>query len=157
MDFRKTKCGTQTSIHINGTEVERVTSFKFLGVHICGHPNPGQEAHQRLLFLRTLKKVHLSHQILRILTNCITIWYGNWDRKALQRVVKTAQCITGSSLHSIKAVQQKRYLRCAALSRTVLTPATDCFTYSPLGGVTGLCIPEPAGSRTASSLRLSPC
>ena len=36
-----------------------------------------------------------------ILTGCITAWYGNCsgsDRKALQRVVRTAQYITGTKL-----------------------------------------------------------
>jgi hypothetical protein len=40
-----------------------------------------------------------------ILTGCITAWYGNCsasDRKALQRVVRTAQYITGAKLHTIQ-------------------------------------------------------
>ncbi|TWW63281.1 hypothetical protein D4764_03G0002890 [Takifugu flavidus] len=60
-------------------------------------------AHQRLFFLRTLKKHHLSSDILvnfyrcsieSILTSCVTVCYVNCsasDRKALQKVVKTAQ------------------------------------------------------------------
>ena len=60
----KTKGGTHTSIHINGMEVERVTSFKFLGVHIShlgvhedfswtlNTSNLVKNAHQRLFFLR---------------------------------------------------------------------------------------------------------
>ena len=41
----------------------------------------------------------------RILTGCITAWYGNCsasDRKALQRVVRTAQYITGLNLTAIQ-------------------------------------------------------
>ncbi|KAK1795173.1 hypothetical protein P4O66_010341, partial [Electrophorus voltai] len=34
MDYRKTKGCTHSPVHINGTEVENVSSFKFLGVHI---------------------------------------------------------------------------------------------------------------------------
>ena len=40
-----------------------------------------------------------------ILTSCITAWYGNCsasDRKALQRVVRTAQYITGAKLPAIQ-------------------------------------------------------
>ena len=40
-----------------------------------------------------------------ILTGCITTWYGNCsasDRKALQRVVRTAQYITGAKLPAIQ-------------------------------------------------------
>ena len=45
-----------------------------------------KRAHQHVFFLRTLKRVHLSSQILvnfyrctieSILTNCVTVWYGN--------------------------------------------------------------------------------
>ena len=42
----------------------------------------------------------------------------------------------------------------SASSRTAHTPATD---FSTLGGATGSSVPGPAGSGTASSLRLSPC
>ena len=89
MDFRK-KAGTHIPIHINGTEVERVASFKFLGVHISEDLSWTlntltlvKKAHQRhLFFLRRLKKAHLSPQILvnfylctieSILTNCISV------------------------------------------------------------------------------------
>ncbi|KAK1805550.1 hypothetical protein P4O66_019211 [Electrophorus voltai] len=34
VDYRKSKGCTHSPVHINGTEVERVSSFKFLGVHI---------------------------------------------------------------------------------------------------------------------------
>ena len=34
LDFRRNKKGMHTPVHINGEEVDRVTSFKFLGVHI---------------------------------------------------------------------------------------------------------------------------
>ena len=40
-----------------------------------------------------------------ILTGCITTWYGNCldsDHKALQRVVRTAQYITGAKLPAIQ-------------------------------------------------------
>ncbi|KAK0151150.1 hypothetical protein N1851_007724 [Merluccius polli] len=106
--------GTHAPLHINGSEVERVTNFKFLGVHISENLSWSlnttaliKKAHQRLFFLRRLKKAQLSPQILvnfyrstieSILTNCVTVWYGNCstsDRKALQRVVKITQRITG--------------------------------------------------------------
>ncbi|XP_059212949.1 trace amine-associated receptor 1-like [Centropristis striata] len=92
-----------------------------------------KKAHQRL-FLRKIKKAHLSPQILvnfyrctieSILTSCITVWYGNCsvaDRKALQRVVKTAQPISGLPLPTIKAVHIKRCLRRA---RSIATAGTE--------------------------------
>ena len=63
--------------------------------------------------LRRLKRFGMSPQILKrfysctiesILTGCITAWYGNCtasDRKALQRVVRIAQYITGAKLSAI--------------------------------------------------------
>ena len=34
LDSRRNRIGTHRPVHMNGEEVERVTSFKFLGVHI---------------------------------------------------------------------------------------------------------------------------
>jgi hypothetical protein len=66
-----------------------------------------KRAQQRLFPLRRLKKFGMVPQILKkfctiesILTCCITTWYGNCsasNRKALQRVVGTAQYITWDS------------------------------------------------------------
>ena len=140
-------------VRINGTEVERVTSYRFLGVHISedlswtlNTSKLIKKAHQRLFFLRKLKKAHLSPQILvnfyrsiieSILTNCVTVWYGNCsvsDRKALQRVVKTAQRIIGSSLPSIEAVQHKRCLRKArGICMDCSHPNHSLFTLLPSG------------------------
>src|SRR4029434_10602553 len=108
--------------------------------------------------LRRLKKAHLSPQILvnfyrctieSILTNCISVWFGSCsvaDRKTLQRVVKTV-------LSRARDVCGRR----AASRRTAPIPTTDCLPSSPQGGATGPSVPGPAGSGTASSLRLSPC
>ncbi|KAJ8404745.1 hypothetical protein AAFF_G00336080 [Aldrovandia affinis] len=92
VDFRKTRAVAHAPVHINGAEVERVSSFKFLGVHISedlswtfNTSSLVKKAHQRLFFLRRLRKAHLSPQILvnfyrcaieSILTNSITVWYG---------------------------------------------------------------------------------
>ena len=109
--------------------VDQVSSFKFLGTYISEDlswtTNPSslvKKAQQRLFFLRTLKKNHLSPAILvnfyncvieSILTNCVTVWYGSCSvaaHKELQRVVKTAQHIIGTPLPAID-VQRKRCLR----------------------------------------------
>ncbi|KAG5852656.1 hypothetical protein ANANG_G00064880 [Anguilla anguilla] len=153
VDFRKTKGGTHKPICIDGTEVECVTSFKFLGVHISEDLSWAlttstlvKKAHQRLFFLRRLRKAHLSPQILvnfyrctieSILTNCITVWYGSCsasDRKALQRVVKTAQRITSSALPAIQTVQHKRCLRKArSIARDTSHPSHRLFALLPSG------------------------
>ena len=57
-----------------------------------------------------LKRLY-SCNIESILTGCITAWYGNCsasDRKALQRVVGTAQYITGAKLPVIQDLYTRR-------------------------------------------------
>ncbi|KAK3542704.1 hypothetical protein QTP86_034787 [Hemibagrus guttatus] len=126
IDFRREKGRMYDPIHINGMAVERVSSFKFLETHISedlswttNTSSLVKKAHQCLFYLNTLKKNHLSSTILlnyyhSILTNCITVWYGNCsvaDRKALQREVKTAQRIIGTPLPAIEDIQKKRCIR----------------------------------------------
>ncbi|KAI2644267.1 hypothetical protein H4Q32_026219 [Labeo rohita] len=100
--------------------VERVSSTKFLGVHITedltwttNTMSLSKKAQQRLHFLRRLKRASLPPPILttfyrgtieRVLTSCIAVWYGNCsaaDRKTLQRTVNTAAKIIGASLPSL--------------------------------------------------------
>ena len=100
----------------------------------------------RLFFLRTLRKNHLSPDILvnfyrftmeSILTNCITVWYGSCsasDRKVLQRVVKAAQCITGAPLPAIEDIYRKRCLkRAGKIIKDSNHPAHRLFTLLPSG------------------------
>ncbi len=121
---------TVIGISIDKTHVERVNSFKFLGVHITedltwsAHTDAVlKKAHQRLFFLRRLRKFGMSPSILRsfytctvesILTGCITAWFGNstaGNRKALQRVVRTARHIVGGELPSLQDIYTRRCIR----------------------------------------------
>ncbi len=122
VDYRR-QSREHTNITIDKTPVERVTSFKFLGVHITedltwsAHTDAVlKKAHQRLFFLRRLRKFGTSPRILRsfytctvesILTGCITAWFGNstaGNRRALQRVVRTARHIVGGELPSLQDI-----------------------------------------------------
>ena len=96
MDYRKRRA-KQAPINIKA-DVERVKSFKFLGVHITSKLSWSKHtktvvkrARQHLFPLRRLKKFDMGPQFLK---NSTAAWYGNCsasDRKALQRVVRTAQ------------------------------------------------------------------
>ena len=127
MDYRG---GTNSPVTINGTVVERMDSFKYLGVHIhkdltwANHtPTVIRKAQQSLYGLRRLKKFGLRPQILRdlyrgtiesLLTGCCTPWYGSCtsrDRKALGRVARAAQLITGCELPSLQDLDNQRCLR----------------------------------------------
>ncbi len=129
MDFRR-QSREHTPITIDKTPVERVVpknSFKFLGVHITedltwsAHTDAVlKKSHQRLFFLRRLRKFGMSPSILRsfytctvesILTGCITPWFGNstaGNRKALQRVVRTARHIVGGEPPSLQDIYTRK-------------------------------------------------
>ncbi len=129
VDYRR-QSREHTPITIDKTPVERVNSFKFLGVHITedltwsAHTDAVlKKAHQRLFFLRRLRKFGTSPRILRsfytctvesILTGCITAWFGNstaGNRRALQRVVRTARHIVGGELPSLQDIYTRRCTR----------------------------------------------
>ncbi len=129
VDYRR-QSREHTPITIDKTPVERVTSFKFLGVHITedltwsAHTDAVlKKAHQHLFFLRRLRKFGTSPRILRsfytctvesILTGCITAWFGNntaGNRRALQRVVRTARHIVGGELPSLQDIYTRRCTR----------------------------------------------
>ncbi len=126
VDYRRLS-REHTPITIDKTPVERVNSFKFLGVHITedltwsAHTDAVlKKAHQRLFFLRRLRKFGTSPSILRsfytctvesILAGCIPAWFGNstaGNRKALQRVVRTARHIVGGELPSLQDIYTRR-------------------------------------------------
>uniref|UniRef100_A0AAZ3S3N7 Alkylated DNA repair protein AlkB homologue 8 N-terminal domain-containing protein n=1 Tax=Oncorhynchus tshawytscha TaxID=74940 RepID=A0AAZ3S3N7_ONCTS len=111
----------------NRTVVEKVECFKFLGIHITDKlkwstntDSIVKKVHQRLFNLRRLKKFGLSPKALTtfyrckiesILSGCITAWYGNCsahNRKALQRVVRSAQRITRGKLPALQDTYSTR-------------------------------------------------
>ncbi len=117
MDFRKRQQRPYTPLMISGTPVERVSSFKYLGVNISedltwtAHiQTQVKKARQILYHMRQLRKFRVSPAILKtfysgaienVLTQCISVWYGNvsnQDCKALQRVVRLAERISGSEI-----------------------------------------------------------
>ncbi len=127
MDFRKRQQRPYTPLMISGTPVERVSSFKYLGVNISkdltwtAHiQSQFKKAWQRLYHLRQLRKFRVSPAILKtfysgaiesVLTQCISVWYGNasnQDCKALQRVVRLAERISASALPSLQDIYLKR-------------------------------------------------
>ncbi len=125
---------------ISGTPVERVSSFKYLGVNISEDltwtthiQTQVKKARQRLYHLRQLRKFRVSPAILKtfysgaiesVLTQCISVWYGNssnQDCKALQRVVRLAERISGSALPSLPDIYFKR---CKSRAAKILKDST---------------------------------
>lgn len=130
--------------------MERVSNFKYLGVHISEDltwkPHVTQlvkKSQQKLYFLR---RFDMSSKILNnfyscviesVLTNCITVWYGSttvMDRKRLQKVVKTAQKITRTPLPSLESIYHRRVTRRAAsILKDPSHPQHGLFTLLPSG------------------------
>ncbi len=172
--FQETEQRTHT-ISIDKTPVERVNSFKFLCVHITedltwsAHTDAVlKKAHQRLFFLRRLRKFGTSPSILRsfytctvesILTGCITAWFGNstaGNRKALQRVVRTARHIVGGELPSLQDIYTRRCIRKARrIIKDSSHPSHRLSLCCPQGDVSAASDPALADWGTAFSLRLS--
>ncbi len=114
MDFRRNTVDHPPLI-IDSSTVERVSSTKFLGVHITedltwttNTTSISKKALQHLHFPHRLKRASLPPPILttfyrgtieRVLTRFITVWYENCsaaDCKTLQRTVNTAAKIIGA-------------------------------------------------------------
>ncbi len=120
IDFKRTKTDIQP-LFISGDCVERVSDFCFLGVHMEDNLTWSvnttiiiKKAQQRLHFLRILRKYLLTQNRLvyfycssveSILTYCICVWFSSCtaaEKKALQRIITTAQKIIGCPLPSME-------------------------------------------------------
>ncbi|KAK1785741.1 hypothetical protein P4O66_003101 [Electrophorus voltai] len=105
-----------------------------------------KRAQQRLYFLRKLREAHLPSPILTtfyrgtlesILSSCIITWFGNctaFDRKTLQRIVRTAEKIIGVSLPSITNIYITRCIQKATnIVKDPTHPSHELFTLLPSG------------------------
>ncbi len=153
VDFRKRQQRAYTPLMISGTPVERVSSFKYLGVNISEDlawtthiQTQVKKARQRLHHLRQMRKFRVSPAILKtfysgaiesVLSQCISVWYSNatnQDCKALQRVVRLAECISRSALPSLQVIYLKR---CKSRASKILKdsnhPGNHLFCLLPSG------------------------
>ncbi|KAK1802777.1 hypothetical protein P4O66_021318 [Electrophorus voltai] len=127
-------------VRISGTTVERVDSFRYLGIHILQdlswsrHTNSlAKKARQRLYHLRRLRDFRLPSKVLQNFYTCtiesilmgnITVWFGNstkQDRQALQRVVRSAERITHTELPDLQTIY---YKRCQTKARRIVKDPT---------------------------------
>ncbi len=112
------------------------------------HSDSGQESQAKTVpyHLRQLRKFRVSPAILKnvysgaiesVLTQCISVWYGNatnQDCKALQRVVRLAERISGSALPSLQDIYLKRCKsRTAKIIKDSNHPGNHLFRLLPSG------------------------
>ena len=157
VDFRKGR-HLPPPLHIEGTAVEVVSSFRYLGVHIANDLSWStntacliKKAHQRLYFLRRLRHAGLGSSVLSsfyrcvvesVLSSCINVWHGSCsaaEKKALQRVVKAAQRTVGRNLPSTTDVYKARCRKRAS-----------CIMEDPTHPSHTLFVPLPSGRRLRS-------
>ena len=133
--------------------MERVSSFRFLGVHIeedlTWRVNTSEvlkKAQQRLYFLRTLRGNNICQRLMvsfyrcsieSILTYCICVWYSSCttaQRKKLQRVINTAQEIVGCPLNTLEFLHSSRCLKKAqGIVKDISHPGHSLFHMLPSG------------------------
>ncbi len=105
-----------------------------------------KKARQILYHLRQLRTFRVSPAILKtfysgaiesLLTQCISVWHengSNRDCKALQRVVRLAECISGSALPSLQDIYLKRCKsRAAKIIKNSNHPGNRLFILLPSG------------------------
>jgi hypothetical protein len=119
VDYRKRRT-EHVPILIDGAVVEQVESFTFLGVHITNkltwskHTKTVVKMARQNLFPLRNKRFGMGPHFLKMFYICTTAWYGNClasERRALQRVVRTAQYITGAKLPAIQDLYTSRCQR----------------------------------------------
>lgn len=153
IDFRKSGGHNHTDLQINGAAVERVSTVKFLGVHLANdltfHTNTAavvKKAQKRLHPLRKLTKAGLPtpHLITfyrgtieSLLTYGFTSWFGScrdYELSKLQRIVKAARKIIGSPLPSLRELYDKRCMdKAVSIIKDPFHPSHGWFSLLPSG------------------------
>ncbi|XDV45489.1 hypothetical protein PO909_013579, partial [Leuciscus waleckii] len=138
---------------IQNDTVSSVDSFRFLGSSISRdlkwstHIDCVQKkAQQRLYFLRQLRKLNLSKELLitfysaiiqSVICTSITVWFGSAtkrDRARLQRTIRAAQIIIGADLPFIQDLHRSRFRkRVVKINADPSHPGHKLFNLLPSG------------------------
>ncbi|KAI4891278.1 hypothetical protein NFI96_006373, partial [Prochilodus magdalenae] len=152
VDFRRGR-HAHLPLHVGGSAVEVVSSYRYLGVHLSNNltwsnntSSLVRKAHQRLYFLRRLRRAGLGSSVLTsfyrcvvesVLCSSISVWHGSCsaaDRKALQRLLKAAQKSVGVSLPTTTDIYTSRCRkRATCIMKDATHPAHSHFVPLPSG------------------------
>jgi hypothetical protein len=152
IDFRKNQT-SKNPVFINNTEIEIVDSFKLLGTTLSNNLKWNlntnlivKKCHQRLYFLRELKKFHLSKSILvsfyrcvieSVLTFSITVWFNSLtvdDKRKLNKIISTASRVIGEPLPTLESIYRQRLKkRSYKIVEDPSHPAHELFELLPSG------------------------
>ena len=133
--------------------VTAVESFRFLGITISQDlkwdihiDSIVKKAQQMLYFLRQLRKFNLPQELLKqfysaiiesVLCTSVTVWFSSAsksDLRRLQRVVRTAERIIGTTLPSIQELYLSRVSkRAGKITLDPSHPAHSLFELLPSG------------------------
>ncbi|KAI4898460.1 hypothetical protein NFI96_011945, partial [Prochilodus magdalenae] len=128
VDFRRCRHPPQL-VNIRGTDIERVDSYKYLGVHLNNKLDWSvnttalhKKGQSRLYLLRRLRSLGVQGALLRTFFDTVVasaIFYGVvcWgssislaDRKRLDKLLKRAGSVLGSPLDPVQVVGDRRML-----------------------------------------------
>ncbi len=152
VDFRRKSPALHPLTIMNST-VTAVESFRFLGttnsqdlkwdIHI---DSTVKKAQQRLYFLRQLRKFNLPQELLKqfysaiiesVLCTSLTVWFSSAtksDLRRLQRVVRTAERIIGTTLPTLQELYLSRVSkRAGKITLDPSHPAHSLFELLPSG------------------------
>uniref|UniRef100_A0A672L4P2 Reverse transcriptase domain-containing protein n=1 Tax=Sinocyclocheilus grahami TaxID=75366 RepID=A0A672L4P2_SINGR len=152
VDFRRNPSALPPLTIMDST-VTAVESFRFLGTTISQDlkwdthiDSIVKKAQQRLYFLRQLRKFNLPQELLKqfysaiiesVLCTSITVWFSSAtksDLRRLQRVVRTAERIIGTTLPSLQELYSSRVSkRAGRITLDPSHPAHSLFELLPSG------------------------
>ncbi len=152
VDFRRNPPALPPLTIMNST-VTTVESFRFLDITISQDlkwdihiDSIVKKAQQRLYFLRQLRKFNLPQELLKqfysaiiesVLCTSITVWFSSAtksDLRSLQRVVRTAERIIGTTLPTLQELYSSRVSkRPGKITLDPSHPAQSLFELLPSG------------------------
>ena len=148
VDFKRRKLPPPTPVNIQGTDIEIVKSYKYLGVHLNNKLDWSDNSNalykkgqSRLFLLRRLRSFGVEGALLKSFFDSVVasaIFFGVvcWgssisaaDRKRLNKLVKKASSVLGCPLDPVEVVADRRMIaKLSSLMDNTSHPLQDTLT-----------------------------